>query len=208
MLVLKTKGNNNFRNFNFGNMSKRSLTVYVTSPDLTSINLRGSGDFSADSNIDTDELIVSISGSGDVDLNNVICDKMIGNMSGSGDFEAKTIDSKSFILSMNGSGDAEFGTVKAGKAVVAVRGSGDVSTSLRGVDDTVIAVYGSGDANVRFDNCGDAVCNVHGSGDMTLSGSLKNLSRSKLGSGDINMGRLSVSGNRTIVNRSSKEIRY
>ena len=60
------------------------LTVYVSSPDITSVYLKGSGNFEAQSNIDTDALNVELSGSGDVDLRKVLCDNISLRLRGSG----------------------------------------------------------------------------------------------------------------------------
>ena len=80
----------------------KRLTVYVSSPDITSVYLKGSGDFEAQSNIDTDALDVELSGSGDVDLRNVLCDKR-----GSGDVKAFSVDCAAANLELLGSGDLD-----------------------------------------------------------------------------------------------------
>ena len=191
-LVLRTKAHNNIMKFN---MKKSSLTVYITSPDLTSVSLRGSGDFDATGDIDTDNLSVELLGSGDADFRNIICDNINISIQGSGDCEAKNIDTGSAVLNIYGSGDASFASLKARTVEFATYGSGDVKALLREVSKTSLTGMGSGDMGIRLDNCGSAVCSVAGSGDIILKGSLQSLEKSKKGSGDISVSGLRIAGN-------------
>ena len=51
--------------------------VYVTSPDLVNVRLNGSGDFVGKNQVDTDEIGITLRGSGDISFDNIICDNWI-----------------------------------------------------------------------------------------------------------------------------------
>ena len=148
------------------------LTVYVSSPDITSVYLKGSGNFEAQSNIDTDALNVELSGSGDVDLRKVLCDNISLRLRGSGDVEAQAVDCAVANLELLGSGDLEVKTLNARNVNAALRGSGDLDATLKGV------------ADVKAD------IDLRGSGDVELKGTLRTLNTSKKGSGDIDRSQL------------------
>ena len=67
--------------------SSDDVDIYITSPDLTQLEIKGSGDFKAARRVDTDQLTVSINGSGDIDFKDIICDKLVASINGSGDIE-------------------------------------------------------------------------------------------------------------------------
>lgn len=183
-LVINTKG----RGIRFVGQSR--LTVYVSSPDITSVYLKGSGDFEAQSNIDTDALDVDLSGSGDVDLRKVLCDNISLRLRGSGDVKAQSVDCAAANLELNGSGDLDVKMLKARKAVAALRGSGDLDATLSGVPDVQASLFGSGDLDLNFINCGNADIDLRGSGDIELKGTLRTLNTNKKGSGDIDRSEL------------------
>lgn len=185
-LVITTKG----RGIRFVGQSR--LTVYVSSPDITSVYLKGSGVFEAQSNIDTDALNVELSGSGDVNLRNVLCDNISLRLRGSGDVKALSVDCAAANLELLGSGDLEVKTLKARKAVAALRGSGDLDATLSGVADVRASLLGSGDLDLNFINCGNADIDLRGSGDIELKGTLRTLNTNKKGSGDIDRSELRV----------------
>ena len=193
-LVISMKGDGGgifYGNF-FQNGVEYGVTVYVSSPDLTDISVRGSGDFCMDSNLDTDALTVSVVGSGDVEMRKVVCDRASFMQKGSGDVKVQSVDCASAVLDITGSGDMDMKLLKANTAEMKLRGSGDLEASLNGVTSTTASVLGSGDIDLHFTNCGNAVCNVRGSGTISLEGYLKSLKQSVTGSGDIDTDGLRV----------------
>ena len=169
-LVIKTSARGGTFGFRFGS-SDDDVKVYVTSPDLTQIRLQGSGDFKAPRKIDSDNLTVTVVGSGDIDLRNVICDN--------------------FSLDVRGSGDVEIDKLCCANSLIAIRGSGDIEINEEKVTTTNAEVYGSGDIELHLSQCGTVNCKVFGSGDITLSGTLRHLNKSSKGSGSIHTRSLS-----------------
>lgn len=158
---------------NFFSISKdNDVTIYVTSPDLIGVEVQGSGDFESKSRVDTDNLDISLRGSGDISFYDVICDRVKTSVVGSGDLDIKKIIAQ--------------------QSNIALVGSGDVKISQSKVNLTQIELKGSGDVKVHCDNCGTVDCRLVGSGDITLTGTVKTLNQTTRGSGDINVTDLKI----------------
>ena len=87
------------------------IYVYASSPDLTSAEIAGSGEFDVNGHLDTDRLELSIAGSADMKL-----------------IEAKDIDCGELNTSIAGSGDMKFGG-RTKKYDESIAGSGKVEKS-------------------------------------------------------------------------------
>ena len=137
--------------------------VYVTSPDLTRVQLNGSGDFISNGRIDTDRAIFVLRGSGDIDVEDIICDECEVELVGSGDFDINRLEAKDVSVSLIGSGDIEVNLCNVG----------DIKTTFQ-------------------DACRKVDCELDGSGDIKLSGEVVHLNRHKVGTGDIDTSNLHV----------------
>lgn len=170
-LEIRNKGKYGIINFSFG--SSKEAVVYVTSPDLISVTLNGSGDFISKTRVDTDNMKILLKGSGDIDFKDIICNKCDMSLIGSGDLEVDRLESISSSLTLIGSGDVKVGQWR--------------------VDDTDISLKGSGDISVTFaGGCRNVNCVLQGSGDITLKGEVKRMKKQKSGSGDIDTSKLKV----------------
>lgn len=125
--------------------SNRDAKVYVSAPDLTAVRIVGSGDFDAEGKVDTDNLLIDVRGSGDVEMKSVICDNAKIQILGSGDVEIKNlVAQKNADINVKGSGDVEVNFAKSGMVSCSIAGSGDVK--LKGyVKGLKKHVNGSGD---------------------------------------------------------------
>lgn len=149
---------------NLYKISKKGVKVIVPFTDIKKVALKGSGDIKADDNIETSDLQVTLSGSGDINLTvqaiNVdsslngsgdinlsgITTNLDVSMTGSGDFDALELSTENTEAKLSGSGDIEVNATKSLNAVV--RGSGDIQYSGNPeVKNT--KVYGSGDIDPR-----------------------------------------------------------
>lgn len=155
----KSFGNNMFSN------DGSSVSIYISSPDLTDIILRGAGDFNVVSDIDTDTLNICLQGAGDIGFGNIVCDVLRAELNGSGDIGAERVKCVSAVLRLMGAGEMDFG--------------------LQNVDYTDVKLIGTGDIDIDFDHCRFAKCSLWGIGDMTLSGTLSRLDKEKRGTGRI-----------------------
>lgn len=166
------------------------VTLYIYSPDLTEVNLRGSCSFDVKGALDTDNLKVSVMGSGEADFGSIVCDAINFEVRGSGDIGAKRIDTKNAVANVFGSGDLDFDFLKADNVQFAVSGSGDLDAMLSQVKTMQLNVVGSGDMDIKAQNCGVANCTAAGSGSITLSGTMRDVVKNVTGSGDIDTSNL------------------
>ena len=170
-LTVRNRGKVGLVNIQLGD--PKSVTVHVTSPDLVGIRLSGSGDFISSGRIDTDDMNITLRGSGDIDIRDLICDHC--------------------VTEVVGSGDLEIGSLETRTSEVTLVGSGDVTLKQKNVQLTDISLRGSGDIAVDFNNgCREVQANLLGSGDVTLKGKVKKFTQQKTGSGDINTNQLKV----------------
>jgi hypothetical protein len=146
-LVVRMKGDGKW--INFGVADSRNVTVYVTSPDFLGIMLKGSGDFECQRLLDTDNLEISLQGSGDISFEDVICDRVDVSLVGSGDVELKNVKTQRSYINLVGSGDVKMNFDNSGMVEANLTGSGDITLNGK------VMRYNS---------------NVRGSGDMHTGG--------------------------------------
>ncbi|MEB0263060.1 head GIN domain-containing protein [Mucilaginibacter sp. 10I4] len=157
VLVIHTKEGTNW-NWDSGN---KKMIVYVSIKDISSVSLAGSGDVVFKDGLRASSLKIKLTGSGDI----------------SGKVDVKNLES-----SIGGSGDITL-SGRADNSTVSVVGSGDFTGQNLVTTNTQVKVAGSGDARVNANDKIDA--SVVGSGDVHYTGSAKNISSSKAGSGSV-----------------------
>ncbi|MES2267355.1 MAG: head GIN domain-containing protein [Bacteroidota bacterium] len=145
-------------NWNTGN---KKMIVYVSIKDVNAVSLAGSGDVVFKDGLRATSLKIKLTGSGDI----------------SGKVDVKNLES-----SIGGSGDITL-SGRADNSVVSVVGSGDFTGQNLVTTNTQVKVAGSGDARVNANDKIDA--SLVGSGDVHYTGSAKNISSSKAGSGSV-----------------------
>lgn len=169
-LTVRNKGKVGLINISAGG---NHCTVYVTSPDLVGVSVSGSGDFLCDGHVDTDELDVRVTGSGNIEFSDVICDRCNAQVVGSGDLEIMHLDTRQTSGTVVGSGDLKIKQVNSANTDLEVRGSGDIKVDF-------------------LSGCGAVKAEILGSGDITLKGKVRKFNMKKRGSGDIDTDDLRV----------------
>lgn len=157
VLRIYTKEGTNW-NWNSGN---KKMIIYVSIKDINAVSLAGSGDVVFKDGLRATSLKIKLTGSGDI----------------SGKVGVKNLES-----SIGGSGDITL-SGRADNSTVSVVGSGDFTGQNLVTTNTQVKVAGSGDARVNANDKIDA--SVVGSGDVHYTGSAKNISSSKAGSGSV-----------------------
>ncbi len=141
--------------------AKNIATITLTLPQLTALSLSGSG------NADVEEMVgekasVAVSGSGDVSVRSLTARSVEGSIAGSGN--VKLSGSGEFAdFSIAGSGDIDGRDYKAEKLDISIAGSGNVDAQSDGEVDASIA--GSGDVRIR----GKAKCKTSSMGSGKVS---------------------------------------
>jgi hypothetical protein len=157
VLKIHTKSGTNW-SWDSGN---KKMIIYVSIKNINSVSLAGSGDVVFKDGLRAPSLKIKLTGSGDI----------------SGKVEVKNLES-----SIGGSGDITL-SGRAENSAVSVVGSGDFTGQNLVTINTQVKVAGSGDATVNANEKIDA--SVVGSGDVHYTGSARNVSSSKAGSGSV-----------------------
>jgi hypothetical protein len=158
---------------NFVTDEDGGTTVRVCSPDLVGVTLNGSGDFVSQQRIDTDQMDIVLRGSGDITLKDLICDRCEVQLIGSGDIDLDRVETR--------------------EVSAVLVGSGDIDLRLRNTISTYLSLKGSGDIDAQFsEGCKAVECELRGSGDINLEGEVSRFTKQQSGSGDVNVGKLTV----------------
>lgn len=139
----------------------KPITVTIPFKDINSVGLAGSGDLLSKDQIATTNFKVSLTGSGDVDLD-ISAEDIESHLVGSGDI---TLKGKTTNLELT------------------ISGSGDYSCFGLDADNTDVSVSGSGDVDVVSNK--SLKVRISGSGDVTYKGNPDKEDTKVSGSGSI-----------------------
>lgn len=147
-------------------VSYNKLEIRVTSEDLNTVNVAGSGDFKFTNGLKTDQLKMNVAGSGDITASNIQCSQeFTANVAGSGDIECKQLKAADMDISVAGSGDLKIENALVTSVNASVAGSGIVKISGN-ADKANYSVAGSGDLYASDFKVQDISASVAGSGDI------------------------------------------
>jgi carbon monoxide dehydrogenase subunit G len=153
-LSIKQQDNTSYSSFH-------PIKVKLTAPNITALNVTGSGTINLVNTIDNEESItLSITGSGNI-KGNIHTPDVKADVAGSGDIIISG-ETKNLEFEGNGSGDFKGKSLKAENATISISGSGDVEVN----------------ASVKLD------ANTTGSGDVNYYGN-PNVTSNKTGSGSV-----------------------
>ena len=152
-------------------MNMPPVRIVVSSQQLESIELSGSGDVDIKDSVTFDNLSLLLSGSGDIDIEYMECSSVKAVVSGSGDIKIDHV-------------------VCAGDVTCDLTGSGDISVDVVCANVNV-TVSGSGDAGLTVD-CDVINANATGTGNMKLKGVAKVMNKHSSGLASIDTKKLEV----------------
>lgn len=140
------------RNESWLNFGNKKVTAYVRMPEVESLSVSGSGELLAQDAINAAYLDMSVSGSGDINLDMLKADGINCSISGSGNIELKGLASDGDI-SISGSGKYSGLDFAVGTMEVSISGSGRCKVNVE--DSLEARVSGSGNiyykGNPRID---------------------------------------------------------
>ena len=121
------------------------LRIYITLPDVTLLRISGSGDIISENTLVVNDIELSISGSGKIDIA-VDADDINAKTSGSGDM---LLEGKGDVLTyqVSGSGDLRAFNLRMHAANINISGSGDADVHVS--DELDIRISGSGDVSYK-----------------------------------------------------------
>lgn len=122
------------------------VTVYVTMPDLKGLVVSGSGSAEIKDAIKTDDMNLSVSGSGKLYTTDLVLSNLNCNISGSGDIIIGGSGTTSRAdISISGSGNYSGEQLKIGSADVSISGSGNCTCNV--TESLKAGISGSGNVN-------------------------------------------------------------
>lgn len=147
---------------------ERRLKVIASSPSLNQVEIKGSADVYLKGTIKGADLNLNITGSGDIEAENLQYTNLSSFVKGSGDIDLKNVKATTVRTIVSGSGDVDIkGSTQW--ATLTVNGSGDISAEKLTATEVVATVAGSGDITCYASKKLDA--KVSGSGDIEYKGS-------------------------------------
>lgn len=147
---------------------ERRLKVIASSPSLNQVEIKGSADVHLKGIVKGADLNLEITGSGDIEAENLQYTNLSAFVKGSGDIDLKNVKATTVRTIVSGSGDVNVkGTTQW--ATLTVNGSGDISADKLTAAEVVATVAGSGDISCHASKQLDA--KVSGSGDIDYKGS-------------------------------------
>lgn len=155
----------------FNVINSNDVKIYISSPNLVAVNVKGVTDFHA-KKIDTDNMLINLYGVGEAYIDNIVCDH--------------------FSTTVKGTGDVNVKSLEALTAKMYLQGTGDIKVSCHKVQDTFLTLQGTGDIDANMDNCGKVTANLKGTGDINIKGNVYSLEKSEHGTGDIDTDKLIV----------------
>jgi hypothetical protein len=189
-----------------GRYPKLVLRVVVSSPDIESISVRGSGNLIHEGSLRASKgLSLRVSGSGDILAGDIDSRDFDAHVSGSGTLRIANLACRDIEAHVSGSGSEHIGTVTCTGIDASVSGSGHIVIDAAQVDGDVQARI-SGSGRIRFEDIqaeGDMDLSTSGSGSMTLNGSCHEVNASTTGAGSIS-GNLTHTGIRTHTSGSGR----
>ena len=145
--------------------SYNKLEVRVSAEKLNGIAVAGSGDVELKNGLKTDDIKISVAGSGDISGNNISCTDLDISIAGSGDINSSNITCNDLQVSVAGSGDMKLNNVTANFTRASVAGSGTAILS-GSTQEAEYSVAGSGDLLASDFVAKKASASVAGSGDI------------------------------------------
>lgn len=100
--------------------------IYVSSPDLISVVMRGAGDFETKNLLDTDTLNVELNGAGNIDFDRIVCDEAYLVVKGAGNLEVDKLTANRTKIAMLGVGNADVEFKNAGHVDCLLSGVGNI----------------------------------------------------------------------------------
>ena len=189
-----------------GRYPKLILRVVVSSPDIESLHVSGSGNLINEGSLHAGgDLDLKVSGSGDIRTGAIDSKALTARCSGSGALRLEEVRCSGFSATVSGSGDLRMGRVSCSGFSATVSGSGHiVAQAVEAGGDASARISGSGRIRLEeVDVDGDMDLKTSGSGDISVNGACHHVTATTAGSGDIS-GRLSHTGISTHTSGSGR----
>lgn len=127
-----------------GSAMTDSVTVYVTTPSLSEIELSGAGNITATQPLKVTDMHIELAGAGNIDITTLTCTNLDAELAGSGNINVGTLQARDVDTEISGSGNVTYKNINAGRARSEISGSGNITLSGH-IDDHRSEISGSGE---------------------------------------------------------------
>ena len=155
--ILKLKLRNNTILANNSN-----LKVYISIPKYRSISLMGSGNVTVENGLNSHDLSLKLTGSGNIDIDRLYGNDLYSQLTGSGNIRIGAGTEESQTVHITGSGDYEAKNMTSKHADVVITGSGNAT--VKAINSLKAKISGSGNVYYYGNPVVDVV--ITGSGNV------------------------------------------
>lgn len=154
-LVIKTKDGYNIN-------SNGKIIIHITMPQLTELQVTGSGNAKILNNLATKSLRLDVSGSGDIETAAINTEEFEARITGSGNIKVAGGTCKDQKLQLTGNGDIDCGNLLAKLTDASLTGSGNAKVNVS--DYLKVSLTGSGD--LKYTGKPQVTTQITGSGSL------------------------------------------
>lgn len=160
------------------------IIIYITSPDIRSIELGSSASLKAES-ITTSELNIIGRGSAEIKIDRISCAETNFNVYGSVDFEGKSWEGEKLNISVAGAADVDIDTMTGGQFKFDISGSGELDCKKMTFTKMMGGITGAGNLNLAG-NVGNLALTLSGAGEVNAAGLISDTAEIKVsGAGSV-----------------------
>jgi carbon monoxide dehydrogenase subunit G len=135
------------------------IKIYITMPDISEIELSGSGSVESQTPIKAAELKIGLSGSGNVKISSLQAPKLSATITGSGDiYLSGDNDQAEMDATITGSGSIKADEMRVANATIHITGSGSARVNV--LKELETDITGSGSVHYK----GNPIINAHSTG--------------------------------------------
>ena len=161
------------------------MRLLVTAPTLTNIDIMGVGDVMMRTPVEFfNDLDIRISGTGDIEIDSLLCDAFSAEVSGAGDIEMRRLQCLSAQIAMSGAGETAIKRLSCQEdASINITGSGNAEVKVK-CRNLTVTVNGDGEADIDC-KCDVVTANASGTGRIDLEGETGDVKTYRNGLADI-----------------------
>ncbi len=143
-----------------------SLKVYVTIPLVERLSLMGSGNIEVNEGIESNNLDLKLTGSGNLNISEVESEQIYSELTGSGNIKIEDGNTNTLTLKLTGSGDFKAENLNCNDANVTITGSGSATVRVKNKLNATI----SGSGNINYYGNPTVTESISGSGRVKKKG--------------------------------------
>lgn len=157
------------------------MRLIVTAPTLTEINTTGVGDVCFREPVEFfNDLNIHINGTGDLEVDSMLCDAFNAEISGAGDIEVHRLQCLSAQITMSGTGDTQIKRISCMEdATFTITGSAEIEAKVK-CQNLNVLIDGDGQADIKCE-CEKVDARAEGTGSIELEGETRDIVTNKNG---------------------------